>query len=718
MTFVSTSRFTSNSAALPYSVSVGAGDVLVGVLSAGRLSVSSGSASLDRLTADGWTKAGLWSSIPTGVPSRLEGVGAVLWRRAASAGTVSGSLVWGGSVESNVFYAGLTFNVMRFSGMGGVKGFAATTAGDFYPAVNVAQPSPTGHAIRLALTPLMPTAYWDEDDSAPVSGHSKRLDECIGNDYRYSNAYKAWAAAWTQSLSSSALPAAVEKATSRYTGVLVTAYLASTNGPAAPAITSPDGAVRDLAAAWTLAWTPDGEQTGVRVTRQSLDGSGAPTGSVEYLTSVGTPAWSTSATTVTTTATTVAVPAGQFSAAGARYRLTVATVGDSSAPDLGDPASLDVTSWQAPVASNPNVGASLVGGVIVNRAPWIQVDGTPGSGATIDLHEVQVVDSTTGEVYAQGTYSGNPPNTWWHEVPATEEGALPNGVTVTLRGRVRQLGTQWSEWVEAGPYLVDAPRPAAPTLTVAQATHLASGLPGLAVTVTSSVAGTVTLYRDGVSLGSFATAAGALEIHDYNAPTDVTVTYTATTTNTAALPETSQPSTAATAVLSTADRRQWLIDPLDPATAQRVHLIDVGSVEHGTRSMAYQPINSPSWIVRSMGRVDPSGSLTLLTVSRSNTDAVLSLLTSSRRLVLRAPTEEAGGVKWPHGLTPFRVTSPVSEDRVVQRPYAYRHISFEWVSDSTDPATIPAVIAPGIIVIDNSDSVSISDDYVLTIDED
>ena len=47
MTFVSTSRFTSNSAALPYSVSVGAGDVLVGVLSAGRLSVSSGSFGLN-----------------------------------------------------------------------------------------------------------------------------------------------------------------------------------------------------------------------------------------------------------------------------------------------------------------------------------------------------------------------------------------------------------------------------------------------------------------------------------------------------------------------------------------------------------------------------------------------------------------------------------------------------------------------------------------------
>lgn len=683
MTFVSTSRFTSNSAALPYSVSAGAGDVLVGVLSAGQLSVSSGSASLDRLTAAGWTKAGLWSSIPTGVPSRFEGVGAVLWRRAASAGTVAGSLVWDGSVESNVHYAGLTFNVMRFSGMGGVKGFAATTAGDSYPAVDVAQPSPTGHAIRLALTPLMPTEYWDEDDSAPVSGHSKRLDEYIGSDYRYSNAYKAWAAVWTQSLSASALPAAVAKVTKRYTGVLVTAYLASTNGPAAPTVTSPDGAVRDLAAAWTLAWTPVGVQTGVRVTRQSLDGSGTPTGSVEYLTSVVTPAWSTSATTVTTTATTVAVPAGQFSGSGARYRITLATVGDASAPDLGDPASLDVTSWQAPVASNPSVGAALVGGEIVLRNPWVTVDGTPGTGATIDVHEVQVVDSTTGQVYASGTYAPG----GGYAIPATEAEALPNGVTVKLRGRVRQLGSQWSEWVEAGPYLVDAPRPAAPTISVAATTHPTSGLPGLAVTVTSSVAGTVTLYRDGENIGTFPTTAGAVVINDYNAPTDVTVSYTATTTNTATLPETSVPSSPATATVPTAGESGhcWVIDPLDPSSAVQAHAVAMSErVPHP--GQVYRPLGESTptrAIVQSLNPWTEVGGLTLETTTLDDLAALKALLVSGRVLTFRRWGERPlHSTTATDALPPLRFI-PVGDldvARPADGPVAWRHVSFEWVA--------------------------------------
>ena len=678
MAYVSGSTASGSGPSFTLSSSVNAGDILV-VSITGNGDVNSGYANVSRWNIPaGWHRVGMWDGGSGGSLWVSFGL-AIFWTRATSGGTVTATFSWPGD------WYGLA-HISRWSGMESVGGVAAQRVSGrsyTYPGVTVGQPAPTGHALRYAVTDVMAVQGYDWDGKISPPGHTERAN--LGG-YTYVMKNGQWLGSHGAILSEQSLTAVVPAQATRNTGTLtvsgwgITVYLASAYGPPAPTITSPSAgeAVKDLSAAWTLAWTPDGEQTGARITRQSLDSSGNPTGSVSYLTSISSPAWSTSATTLTTTATEVDFDAGDWNAAGARYRITVATVGDATRPSLGPAATRDVESWQDPVASNPTVGGSLVGGVIINRAPWMTVDGTPGSGATIDRHEVQVVDSTTGEVYAGGTYGPS----WWYEVPATEEDALPNGVTVTLRGRVRQRGVQWSPWVEDGPYLVDAPRPDAPTVTVGQTTHPTSGLPGLAVTV-SSVAGRVTLYRDGELLDSW-DSTGSLTIADYTPPNDTTVSYTATVTVGSPLPEESLPSAPVTSTLDPSLTDSWLIDPLNPADAVRVPRIDF--TEKMTHpSSVYYPLTMGGVvhpIVQSLAPHAPSGTITFSIETHAQEAAVIRMLTSGRPLVYnRWPEYTYDPLCEVSVLKPLRFI-PVGEITITHMKgnLQWRDISVGWVT--------------------------------------
>lgn len=612
----------------------------------------------------GWEQLGAWHEFRDA--TQAEQVFLAAWIRVTSAGTMSASFAW--PVEHVTELAGLV--VTRWSGMRAVPGVADVRMSGRsveYPAVR-AGGSPSGHAVRIAMASGSDTLT---AASFVPAGHTLRHQAAgapfVSRILRFVLS--------DQSLSGQA-PGAASRSVSPAVayGRGVTIYLASHLGPGAPRITSPAAAdsVMDLAAAWTLAWVPDGSQAGVRVTRQTINASGGATGALQYLTSLTAPAWSTTATTISSSARSVDFPAGDFAAAGTRYRITVATVGDVLT-DVGTAASVTVTSWQAPTATGVKADTVTTSGTITRRDPWLYAYGTPGAGASIDQLEVEAVEDGTGRVLARGTHTPG----WWYPVPSTPEGALPNGSVFRLRGRARQRGVQWSDWYTSGLITVDAPRPDAPVVMSMPTVHPVSGLPGVAVTVTS-VAGDVALYRDGVPLDTWPSD-GTLTIEDYTPPTDVPVTYAATISTGSPLPEESLPATTV-ATLATNPRIQWLFDPLRPEGAVRVWLKEVGDITHDVRASTHLPLNSDRHLVFSMGRAQQAGSMTVQTLDRTGTESVLSLLTSGRRLILRVARERDGaGGLWPNGLTPFRPTSSPVESRPAQSA-AWRAISFDWVT--------------------------------------
>lgn len=665
----------SRSTAVSYSIPSASGETLLAfVTSKGRLSVESGSAGVDKFTLPaGWKVQGLWSSVATGDPRAVEGAVLVLSMQAS--GAVSGSIAWNGSAPG-----GLALNVLRFTGMKGVRGVAAARLNSQTVAFpGIATPAaPSGHAVRVAVGSMQ---QWDNpygpSDFVPA-GHTLRVNVQTSQDR---SGFGSWmepvpARMYVSEQSLSNAAPAMASGAARTSGWGVTLYVASTIGPAAPAITSPIGSVADLAAGFTLSWTHVGAQTGVRVRRQT----GA---TVEYLTALTGGSWTSTPTTITTPVSSAMIPAGQFAAGGAVYDLGVATVGDATAPDLGDEAVVTVTSWAAPTATNVSVPLTT-GGVVASRVPVVTATGTAGSGSTLNRMDVEVVDAVTGTVYAQGSHARD----WWYAVPV--EQALPNGASIKLRARAIQNGDQASAWIERGPWTVSAPTPPAPVVSVQPWTHPVSGLPGRRVTVsgivTGASAGTVNLSRDGADLGSYpaegtAASPGIITVDDYSLPPDDTVTYSATVAD-AAAPANTGPAASATTVFSLdLEQVQWLHDPLDPAGAVGVHLRAVGDAVHGTRTTAFQTLGSGSWLVRSLGRVDAAGSFELATLDGPSAEAALALLTSGRRLSLRVPRERDGlGGLSPRAPILFRVVSGVSVSYVVQGDVSWRRITFDWVA--------------------------------------
>lgn len=669
MAFVSATERIFSDSTVSFSQAVGAGDVLVVVLSAARFEASTGEATLDRLEVPaGWQRVGrIWDGRASGRPGRKDMAAMVVWHRATAAGTVSATFSWPGPVTRPAWA-----NVLRYSGMRGVRGVAwqRSSWGVDYPAVLLPEgqvASPAGHAVRVAVS-----GQTADPAGLVPPGHTSRAQQMLWSGWiPLYQRYESHEVIISDQSLSNVTPGQVRASVAAGTSWGVTLYLASTHGPKAPVLDLAPG-IHDLSRAWTLGWTPDGAQTGVRVTRQALDSSGEPTGSVEYLSSVSSPAWTTTATTVTTTTTQVAFPAAHWPAAGARFRITVATVGGAEAPDLGDTASVDVESWQGPTATVAKA-SGVTSGTIADRVPWLVVEGTAGSGAALDLCEVEAVEDGTGRILAAGTHGPG----WWYEVPATPEEALPNGAVFRVRGRVRQRGVQWSPWITSGLITVDAPRPPTPTISTHPITHPVSGLPGIGVAVTS-VAGDVTVRRDGETLDTWEST-GLLTIEDYTPPTDTPIEYAATVSTGSPLPEESLPATT-TATLVVPARAQWLIDPRDPAAAVRVWLKSIDTINHDPRVSAYQPLNSARWITHALGRVHQAGSMTVQTLDRDGTEAALALLTSGRRLILRVGLERDGrNGLWPHGLTPFAVTSPVAEERPTQSA-SWRALSFNWVA--------------------------------------
>lgn len=582
-------------------------------------------------------------------------------------GAASGVVSWTGTVP-----AGLRLNVLRFSGMKGVRGVVAAQLNSqlmTFPGVN-APGSAAGHAVRVAVGPLSPwPAEYTAADLVPA-GHVQRVSV-------QSSASAPWASGWTapspalvvvseQSLTG-ASPATVSTAY-RGAGWGVTIYLASTIGPAAPSITAPSESNADLTAGLALSWTPSGAQTGVRIRRK------LSTGVDEFLTAMVGGSWTSTPTTITTTGVTATISAGQFDAGGAVYDLGVATVGDATAPDLGDEAVVTVTSWAAPTATNVSVPLTI-GGVVASRVPVVTATGTAGSGSTLTRFDVEVVEAATGKVLASGSHA--PGGSW--TVPLAQ--ALPNNTNVRLRARAVQNGDQGSAWIEQGPWLVSVPTPPAPTVTVAPVTHPTSGLPGRRVTITGIVGGgSVTLSRDGAPLGTYP-AAGSVTVDDYSLPTDVTVTYSATVTDSAAPPNTGPAGTGSTTMSST-ELHCWLLDPLDPAGAVHAPVAVMGDRTASLSAAVHRPLGQAGFLVRSLTASDDTGSLTLTMWDRDDIDKAWALLKSGRRLTLRGHAEhdKDGTLYGARDLTFRPVGEPVLSRPADSTTLSWRHLSFDWVT--------------------------------------
>ena len=675
MTFVAAHQFAGRDASVSFTVPSAAGEVLLGLVSSpGQMVVSSGAADVSRLSApSGWVVRGLWSSVATGDPQRIEGALAVI--STSAPGASSGVVSWDGAVP-----AGLRLTVLRFSGMKGVRGVGAAQLNAqwmTFPAV-AAPAAATGHAVRVAVGPASSWAADYADSDLVPAGHALRASAQTSRS-------RDWLGGWTtpnpsfavaseQSLSGVA-PATVSAAY-RGAGWGVTIYLASTIGPAAPSITAPSESNADLTAGLALSWTPSGAQTGVRIRRK------LSTGVDEFLTALVGGSWTSTPTTITTTGVTATISAGQFDAGGAVYDLGVATVGDATAPDLGDEAVVTVTSWAAPTATNVSVPLTI-GGVVASRVPVVTATGTAGSGSTLNRMDVEVVDAVTGVVCASGSH---PPGGSF-AVPV--EKPLPNGAFIKLRARAIQNGEQPSAWIERGPWTVSVPTPPAPLVSVQPWTHPVSGLPGRRVTVSQIDAagvGAVSLSRDDLDMGAYpapgtAASPGIITVDDYSLPPDETVTYSATVTD-AATPANTGPAASATTMLASAEVHCWLLDPLDPAGAVHAPVAAIGAASVSLATTASQPLGQSRFLVRSLVASDESGSLTLTMWDPDAIAKAKTLLTSGRRIMLRGHGErDRDGVTHAARDLLFR---PVGELQIVRPapgvPLSWRRITFDWVA--------------------------------------
>lgn len=690
---------------IPVSVPVNSGDILVAVVQA--LTATRNSDSPTDMTwtellelPNGWQReeGWHWTAFGSHDPNVRNGASWVAWYRAPAAATWTGTFRFRGAFDRDpsdeIWMKGRAayVHVLRFSGMVSVRGLVGRQSSNWtFPAVpNTGTMPSNGHALRIG---GMLRAGGEFPSGFGPGGHTELIKTVYGQVQMPPNADVASSmkprtgafGIWEQPLTSAA-PAAVSAGGGYQSGFQVSIFVASAAPPSAPTINAPlDGSVDDYTQPFTISWTPALTQDSFRVTRQKVDAGGSPTGSLEYLTNVNGASWSTSATTLTSTATSVDVPAGVFTTAGGqRWRITVATTTPGSS-SLGPSSAVTVRSFLPPTADS--VSVPLLSGKIPDRLSWIIAEGTPGAGATLDLYDVEVVDHATGAILAAGTHGPG----WWFPIPA--ETPLPNGSIVRLRGRVRQTGSQWSEWIENGPFEVDAPRPPAPTITgIDVGEHPVSGLPGISVTVTSAVDGDITLYRDGVAMGTWPITVGTpLVVGDFASGSGsvYTATVTALVDNGSPptpLPSESLPSAPVTSTLDMSLSHCWLIDPLNPADAVRAHCQDLTEThEHPTT--VYYPLSAQGQgpaqpIVQSLTPHAPSGTLTVWTDTHAQEAAVIRMFTSGRPLVYTRWSEYTPGHPRTVGVLPplwFIPVGPVTPTRVGGQLQA-RTVSVGWVA--------------------------------------
>ena len=658
MTYISTTT-ASGDESISWSVSVQAGDVLVGVLSLRE------SASLSSITAPGWERAGSWSAISSGDPTHPYASVVVLSRTAASTGTLAGTV----TIPSgrNCYLA-----VILLRDVAAVAGWAQLRMNSqrfVFPGVSLPS-AKSGHVVTVATG----TADWSAPPDRLPSGYTQRWS---GGEWwwlSYWQPVRYWTTtAATGNFSSTAeIASAYASSTTLGDGYTLTLVVVDSIGPDAPTITTPAAGTVDLAAGFDISWEPVGTQTGYVVRRRTPSGSGT------YYYWNGSNWTSTTEAAVTSTDTTLTVGAAEFSNSGTTYDIEVATVGDDSYPDIGAYASVSVTGIASPTA--PSVSVSPTSGTdITSLTPEFTLSGSAGSGGTFTGYRVRL-DQDTGTGWVEVLDSGVVSSPW--TVSVAEAASLTNGAPIRIRAVTVQNDTQEGPETTDSTYTLDAATPSAPDVTVTAITHSTSSAPGWRVEVDPGTSGHVIVYRDGVLLAEEdITAPGILQVDDYWAPSAGTV-YSATTSTgdgVSTVLLVSPTTTAAEAVMT--DAHCWIIDPGHPELAVLAHIVDPGTREGETRSQAWAPLGSASWVVHSGVAVEKTSTRTVRCGTRDDETNLDAMLTSGRLLMQRGYTENT--VTGPAGHTDeaedvtFRVVGTRSSAHVRSGHWADRDVTFD-----------------------------------------
>lgn len=520
-----------------------------------------------------------------------------------------------------------------------------------YPLVPAVQAGLSGVVVR--------TGVLDNDSTAPAPGGAFAVRDATAG---YVDAIPSAWCAGSQDIASAATAQAVATTAGRF-GWLLSAFVSGSQGPGAPTITAPTATTADLSAGLTVLWTPDAD-AGVQSAWAMRRRSGA-----------GAWAWWNGSTWASSTEQWVSGAASSLAVSGlsngSTWDIEVATKGDASHADASPYTRVTVAGYAAPAAPSLSV-VGLSGGSVATVAPVVTVGGSAGAGSVLSGFRIEWVDGANVVVSAVTLDAAGS----WTTTPK-----LANNTAYTLRAAVVQNGDQWGPWATLA-VTTAAPTPPAPAVSVSAASEPTSGLPGASVVVTTAWAGLVVveLERDGVVVGE-ATMTGpstATFTTFLLTPGQVTTLRARIIESTYELA--SPWSSVASYTLPAEGQCGWLFDPLAPQTAAYTTVVNHDPGRVALRASAAAAISSPLLVVRSDVPTDRTdGQLSLRVADEPAAEAVLALLGSGARLMLRLHQEPRLGGGEPRALVlSFRPVGDVAVVREFDR-YATRTLTFSFV---------------------------------------
>jgi len=654
------------------------GDVLVAVLYAADVSVTSGVADASAFVLPaGWSVVSLTSMVPTGDPRRLSGAVLVVQKTVTVAGTDASIFKWscvqwrpmklyktwsqltdGGWLTTHMQHTG-SLTTLRLTGVRGVKSYTLMRRANqpvTYPGMG-SDYAVSGHVLRIgamkqakAAGSLLPTGGTQRAAFGPMRWGG--IDIPV-------TGYTSMMISTTDVTSVTSIPEA--SGTMVGDGVAESILVTTTVKPQVSWISPVPGSV-DLTQPLPVTWTPpvEGDQKGVAVYRESPPGSGS---NIQWWNGA---AWQAGSTLVSPKADQSALLPGFAATSGTAYRYLLATW-TTSAPDLSDYAVLDLTHRPAPAAPTITLTPAPVAGQVASRVPTMAVSGAATTdGGPVVGWEAQWTDATTGEILASTTG----PFPWALTSP------LSNGRAVKARARFSQAGgAQWSAWAETA-VTINVPKPAAPSVAFATATHPVSGLPLPQLTVTAAAGLSVRVQRDGVTIGEVVSPGPSVKVVDLAAPSGP-VSWTVTTLSATPYSERSLP-TVITASMSGAD--SWLFDPTRPETAVFAHVASLDDESTSLRSSVFAPIGDAFPVVQPGVPAAPTGGMVLRQDDPAEIVNLTDLLKSGAVLVLRGWAEDGGADGARHPDSTFRPVGEITVGRITQGPFTYRSIATAFVA--------------------------------------